>query len=422
MTASPLRRGLALTVSLLTPTVAGSDDWPQWGGPGRDFTGDGSGIVERFPDGGPPVLWRRPLGDGYSGISVVGDRAFTMVRDGRRDAVVALEVATGRTIWQRGFDAPPLDFMDLEFGPGPHSTPLVARGSVFAVGTTGRLVALDAASGRELWSRDLWQELGGTPLERGYAASPVAFGDLVIVPVGGERRALVAFHQDDGATVWRALDDDAAYASPILIEVAGEPQLVALLDTSVVAVDPSTGAHRWSFPVSDYRYVNVASPLASEDGLLFLVSSEGGRVLRLTEVDGRVVPEELWVGKSIGSQVGNVVRVGDHLYGTRGAAASKVLSAVGILGGEVAWRDRSVGDATILEIGARALLLESDGTLHLARLSPSGLDIISSAQLLDGRSWTAPALAGTRLLARNRKEIVCVELGDTVDSGEEKTR
>ena len=133
--------------------------------------------------------------------------------------------------------------------------------------------------------------------------------------------------------------------------------------------------------------------------------------MRLERDGATTVPRELWVGRSVGSQVGNVVRFGDHLYGTRGYSGTSFLTAVSVETGEIAWRDRNIGDCTMLRVGDRALVLESDGRLHQALLSPDGLELLASTDVLDGRSWTAPALAGTHLYLRNRSEIVALELG-----------
>ena len=401
---------IILSSALCAAESAGPDSWPQWGGPTRDFHLVERGLTDTFPEAGPTVLWRREIGDGYSGMVVGGEGLFTLQRRGDQDVLIAIDTGSGRTIWQLDWEAPATDFMDTEFGPGPHATPLLTRKTVFAVGGTGRLVAVDRQSGRLVWQRELWSDLSGTPMERGYAASPVAFGDLVIVPVGGTDQALMAFDQQDGSIVWQAGDFDIAYSSPILIDLDGETQLVALLKTEIVGMDPATGRRRWLLPVTDERYVNVVTPLFTEGNLLFFDSSEGGRVLQLSSRAGETEIRQLWLGKVMGSQVGNVARIGDHLYGTLGRSAASFLTAVDIRTGERAWRTREVGDCSILVVGEMGLMLESDGTLRIVRLSPAGLETMAQAKVLEGRSWTAPTLAGTTLFLRNRREMVALDL------------
>ena len=154
----------------------------------------------------------------------------------------------------------------------------------------------------------------------------------------------------------------------------------------------------------------MVTPLFTEGNLLFFDSSEGGRVLQLSSRAGETEIRQLWLGKVMGSQVGNVARIGDHLYGTLGRSAASFLTAVDIRTGERAWRTREVGDCSILVVGEMGLMLESDGTLRIVRLSPAGLETMAQAKVLEGRSWTAPTLAGTTLFLRNRREMVALDL------------
>jgi outer membrane protein assembly factor BamB len=399
----------AAGILVASTTVAQS--WPQLGGPQRNFVVEDRGLAESWPAAGPEELWRRELGDGYSGIVSADGTLYTMHRDGTRDVLIAMDARTGSTLWSHAWEAPPTDFMDTEFGPGPHSTPLLAGSLVFGVGVTGRLVALERDTGRLVWQRQLWADMSGTPLERGYAASPLAFDDLVILPVGGEGQALVALRQRDGAIAWQAEDFDIAYASPILIDVDGQVQLVALLKTEILGVEPATGSRLWMLPVNDERYVNVVTPYFSDGDLLFFDASAGSHVFRLERQGSSTRPRELWIEKRVGSQVGNVIRRGDHLYGTLGRSAASFLTAVEITTGTIAWRDREIGDCSLLMAGDKTLALESDGTLRMVDLSPAGLATLAQAKVLDGRSWTPPTLVGTTLYLRNRREAVALQLG-----------
>ena len=160
-------------------------DWPQLGGPRRNFKVESNGLANSWPESGLRRLWMRPLGDGYSGIAVVKGRLYTMYRKDDHESVVALDAATGQTSWEHRYPAPFLPNSDLEPGPGPHATPLVVDGHVVAVGVTGILHCLDSSSGRMVWSHNLITEFDGTVLYRGYSSSPIAYQDSVNVPVGG---------------------------------------------------------------------------------------------------------------------------------------------------------------------------------------------------------------------------------------------
>src|SRR4051812_3895355 len=158
-----------LFLSLLSAfgVQAADSNWPQFGGPRRDFNIAPGDLPDKWPDQGPKVLWKRPLGDGYSGIAVDSGVAYTIYETKDQDSVIALDAKTGKTIWEHPLSRSTNHSLDLSQGPGPHSTPLVVNGRVFAVNTVGRLAALDAKTGAVIWELNLWDKYGGI-LNRGY--------------------------------------------------------------------------------------------------------------------------------------------------------------------------------------------------------------------------------------------------------------
>ena len=127
---------------------AETQDWPQWGGPHRNFKSPARGLATSWPEDGPKRLWSRSLGDGFSSIAVARGTLYTMYRRGENEVVVALDAATGDTRWEYAYPAPFSEEYNLEFGPGPHSTPLVVGRHVFTAGATGRVHALERTTGR----------------------------------------------------------------------------------------------------------------------------------------------------------------------------------------------------------------------------------------------------------------------------------
>ena len=190
---------LLIFAACMLKASAQSSDWPQWGGPHRNFVSDAKGLAVAWPAGGPRRVWSRELGEGYSAIAAEGGKLFTMYRRGAQEVAIALDAATGKTLWEYAWDAPFSAEYSMENGPGPHSTPLVAGGRVYAVGATGRLHALDQKTGKLVWSHDLLNEFKGTIRVNGYACSPVAYQDTIIMLVGGAGNAVMAFRQKDGA-------------------------------------------------------------------------------------------------------------------------------------------------------------------------------------------------------------------------------
>ena len=398
-------------VPLVALALVGAD-WPQFGGPQRNFAAAPLALAATWPAEGPRALWRRPLGEGYSAISVACSRLFTMYRRGEQEVIVALDAATGATAWEHAYEAPFSSEYDMQHGPGPHATPLVAGGRVFAAGATGVLHALDQATGRLLWRRDLIGELGGTLRPNGYACSPTAFGDTVIVFVGGKGHAVVAFRQRDGSVAWQSGDFKNSASSPLLIDVSGEPQLVAFLYEEVTGFDPRDGRLLWRQPhVTEYG-LNVSLPLWGDDGLLFVSAAYGGgsRVLHVTRESRRSGVEELWHSSLMRLHFGNAVRLSDFVVGSSGDFGPAPLTAIDVRTGQVLWRNRSLARASLLRAGERLILLDEDGQLALASATREGLQIHSKSQLFDGLSWTVPTLDGTVLYARDRKTIVALDL------------
>jgi outer membrane protein assembly factor BamB len=400
--------------------------WRQWGGPNRNFVVQASGLADSWPEGGPPVLWSRPLGTGHSAILAEEGRLYTMYRVGNgrtkggpfeaRETVVALDAASGKTLWEHGYESALEDF---SFGAGPHSTPLLVGDRLFTTGTNKQLFALDKRTGKVLWSRDLVKEFGAPPLlirpivKVGYGCSPIAYRDTIICGVGGPGQSVMAFRQKDGAVVWRSGDFLLSDAAPILIEFAGRPQVVFLGGGAVTALDPADGKILWSIPHDPGNDLNCGTPLWGPDDILFVSSAykAGSRAIQLKRVGDATVPEELWFTNKVRFMFLSAVRLGDHVYGTSGDFGPAPLTALEIKTGKTAWQDRGFGRASLLHAGDKTIVLAEDGTLALVRLSPEGVTRLAQAKLFDTMSWTAPTLSGTTLYARDREKIVAVQLG-----------
>lgn len=391
---------------------AQTSDWPQWGGPDRNFVSGAKGLAAAWPEGGPRKVWARELGEGYSAVAAEGGRLFTMLRRGEREVVVALDAATGKTVWEFAYDAPFAAEYSMENGPGPHATPLIANGRVFAAGATGKLHALDRQTGKLLWAHDLMNEYKGTIRVNGYACSPVAYGENVIMLVGGAGNAVMAFRQKDGAVAWKRHDFKNSPASPLVIKVDGQDQLVAFMYDDVVGLDPRGGDLLWSHPHKTDFGLNVSTPVWGEGNLLFVSSAYGGgsRALKLTRAGAKTTVEEVWAHKLMRIHYGNVVRLGDYVYGSSGDFGTAPFTAVNVKTGKVIWRERSIARSSFVAAEGRFIILDEDGNLTLATPTPEGLRIHSKVGVLTSNAWTAPTLAGTRLYVRDRKTIAAFDL------------
>ena len=386
-------------------------DWPQWGGPARDFILPAGGSPLRWPDAGPRVIWRRPLGEGYSSMAVVGDALFTMYRRGDDEVVVALDAASGATRWEHRYPAAPLGGMDFSQGPGPHATPLVRNGRVYAVGATGHLHALDVRTGAPIWSRRLIEDLGGTPVMRGYASSPLGYGDWIIVQTGGDGHAIAALAAADGRIVWRGGSFENVSSSPILADVDGEAQVIALGAGEVIGVDARTGAPRWRFPHPHRFRENIPTPIW-RDGRLFVTSyADGGsRMLALARTEGGTQVRELWHHTRLRVYYTNVAWVDGVLYGSSGDAGPTLFTAVDAGTGDVLWQTREIARSSMVAAAGRLILRDEAGHLILARGSRAGVIVDGRAVMASAGPPTPPALQGTRVFLRDRQSILAVDL------------
>src|SRR4029077_2481860 len=235
---------------------AGAESWLQWGGAGRNFMPDATGLTASWPAGGPKKLWSRALGEGHSSILVEDGRLYTMyrplgvlsaVRRSPEEIVLAIDAASGKTIWEFKYPAP-TDGLDFSQGAGPHSTPLIVGNRIYATSTRKELFALDKATGQRVWAHDFMKEYHAPSPGRGYTCSPIFYNGTVIVTVGGPGQAIAAFNQQTGALVWKAGDFEMAPASPILIDVDGQRQLVLFAGERVAGLDPSRGRPPWVTP------------------------------------------------------------------------------------------------------------------------------------------------------------------------------
>ena len=402
--------------------------WPQWGGPTRDFKAPAATrLAASWPADGPKALWSRGLGDGYSAIVTDGEALFTMYRPpkgmwgsfvakvtgGEPEAVIALDPATGKTRWEHVYETAIQKGMDMEYGPGPHVTPLIAGDLLFTVSTTGRLMALEKASGKERWAQELWSALGGTVQGRGYSCSPLAYGENVLVTVGGKGQGVVAFRQRDGQVAWKAADLEPSPSSLMVINLDGQDQLLMFHANGIAGLDPKTGAVLWDHPHKTDWGLNIALPIWGEDKLLFVSSaySGGSRVLQLTRAGDQTQVKELWFSNKLRIHHGNGLRIGDHVYGSSGDFGPSVLVAMNVRTGEVLWQQRGLAKATAVLADGKLVLLDEEGTLALATVTPQTLTIHSKAPVFQGRSWTAPTLAGTRLYLRDRTAIKAFDIG-----------
>jgi outer membrane protein assembly factor BamB len=404
-------QALPLLVLLAFADPIVDQSWLQWGGPAHDFHVPAAGL--HWSGEAPRRAWERELGEGYSAIIGDGRTLYAAFRRDDTMVVAALDAATGRTRWQQPMADTPRPGMFLDYGRGPNSTPALVGNRLFVVSFTGQLAAMDPSTGRTLWRKELWQELRGTFRDVGYSNSPLPYRDLLILPVGGKGRALVAFRQQDGGVAWSAGDLENAMSSPILIDLDGERQLVALMVEGLAGFDPQTGRQLWFHPHRTQYDVNATTPVWHAASRTLVVSSAydgGARAIRLDRSAGRTSASEAWFNRRLRVHHGNMLLIDDHLFASSGDFGPAPLTAIEVRTGRVVWQQRTFPKVTMVQAGERTVILDEDGRLAIATLSPSGLNVLQQAPITTKLSWTAPTLIGRTLYVRDRRSLVALAL------------
>lgn len=435
--------GWLVGLLILTASHGAADDWPQWLGPQRDGHWRETGIVERFPAEGPRRVWRAPVGAGYSGPAVAGDRVYLMDRHVPDSAtppkspfdastipgnerILCLDAATGRIIWERSYDCP----YTVSYAAGPRTTPLVSGGRVYTLGTMGHLACQNAADGRLEWSRDFVKEFGLKVPTWGVSAHPLLDGDKLICVVGGEGTVAMAFDRTTGRELWRALSArEPGYCPPMIYEWNGRRQLIVWHAEAVNGLDPETGRVLWTEPWKLNYGMAIPTPRRLDDGLFLTCFYNGSMRLRFDA--GKDVPVVVWKTakqsekdtQHLNSTMATPWVEEGHVYGPCSYGQFRCLR---LDTGERRWetfaptagKSERWGNCFVVKNGSKFFLLSELGDLIIARLSPRGYEELSRAHVIDpvnrdpGRPvvWSHPAFAQRRIFLRNDREIACYDL------------
>ena len=401
---------LAVVGSWATATHA---QWPQWGGPQRDFEVKSAQVADDWPDDGPKKLWSRPLGEGYSSIVYDDNRLLTMHRAEDEEVIVALDPASGKTLWEYRYSAPMIEGIETRFGKGPNATPTVHGDLLYTLGITGKLHAIDKRSGNTTWSHDLVAEFGAKPPTFGFSSSPLVHGNRLIVAVGGEGVGMMSLDPATGAVIWKRHDFENIYSSPIVIDVDGQEQIVLLTDREIVGIAPEDGALKWRHEHVNQWKTNICTPVWGENNVLFLTSGgdAGSRALKLSRKGDSTHVKEIWSTRKLKVGQTNVIRMGDYIYGCSGERNASFMAALDAKTGELAWRERGFAKAMILAADGKFVILDEDGSLALAKATPTSFELLAQTPLLSKVAWTVPTIVGNRLFVRDKEQILALEIG-----------
>ena len=421
-----------ICVIVLVSSATHGQDWPQYRGPQRDDVSTETGLLQRWPDGGPQLLWTYAnAGLGYSGPAVVGQRLYTLGARKGKEYLIALNLQTIRKgsaaeAWSVPV-GPVLDWEGNRWSAGPSATPTVDGKLVFALGGMGDLLCADSQTGRIRWRKNFPQELeaevnpvGGGPkkLGWGFTWSPLVDGDRLICIPGGPKGTVAALNKQSGEVLWRSreITDQAAYASPMLAEIGGVRQYIVLTNQGLAGIS-TDGKLLWRY---ERRYSTEVVPTPLIQGSLIYVTvgsgSGGCDLVRVTRSGDQFGAEAVYANKNLANHHGNVVLVKDHVFGSsdrQGWVCQALLS------GDIVWSERRVPSGSVTYANGRLYSYsERDGTAHLIEASPAGCSITgqftipqqSKSRKPAGRIWTPPVVAGGRLFLRDQELLFCYDI------------
>ncbi len=397
----------ALVTAIILGWSLSAADWPQFLGPKRDGVAPETGSIQRWSKEGPALLWQKPVGDGFSGPVIAGERLLLFHRVGNQEVVDCLNAGTGKEMWKYAYATNYED--QLGKGDGPRATPVIAGQRVITLGAEGRLHCLDLEQGTKIWDRSINKEYQVRPSYFGVGTTPLVVDNLVLVNVGGRGAGIVAFALATGKEVWKATSDGASYASPIAADVAGGRQAIFFTREGVVILDPTTGAvgyqKRWRA-----RYdasVNAATPLLIGDRVFISASYETGALLLRLKKNGADV---IWQNDDVMSNHYNtcIYRQG-HLYGFDGRQEARPnFRCINLDAAKVRWNQPQFGCGTMILAGADLIVLTEAGDLLLVEATPAAYREKARARVFDAGPGRAQiALANGRLYGRDQKKLAC---------------
>jgi len=374
--------------------------------------------------GGPKVVWRSPLTDGFSSVATGGGKFYTLVQrlvDGAEQEVcVALDANTGAESWAAPLGIAKYDgggnsgAGDNQGGDGPRSTPAYADGHVYAF--SGRLVlkCMSADSGKTLWAHDLVREYHGKVISWQNASSPVLDGGLLFVAGGGPGEALLAFDMQDGHLVWKGQDDKMTHSTPTVATILGVRQVIFFTQRGLVALEPRTGSVLWRYPFK-YSTSTAMTPVVSGDIVYCSAGyGVGSGACRVTRAGAGFAATQLWFqpASTLNNHWSTPVAHDGYIYGIFGFKqyGRAPLKCIEAATGRVVWSKDGFGPGGCVLVDGHLLVLSDTGEVILAKASPDGYHEMARAHAVAGKCWNAPGVSNGRIYARSTREGVCLDV------------
>lgn len=384
------------------------EEWPSWRGPQYNMSA-ASPAISKFNSPALRVVWKKEIGSAYSPVSIAAGKAVTLFSDGEKDWVVSFDAATGEELWRTAIDSTYIGHDGSH--DGPIAAPAIANGMVFAVSPWGELAALDLQSGKLQWRKHLKTDFEGVKPWYGFSSAPLVFDQLLILQTGGpQEKAVSAFDIQTGNVRWQAVFDTVTYQSPLIAEIDGRKQIIAVTDRNLVSLNPENGEELW-------RFSHLGGPSVMGAGTLnptylgegrFLMKNQSGAtgMFKLATSEAGVSGSEIWSSERIKRTYDTPVYHDGIIYGFN----SRILTAIEADSGKQVWRSRPPGDGFNALADGHLISVSKKGHLTLAAVSNDGYQELDRIELFEDNSWTSPSFAYGKIYARSFSEIACVKV------------
>ncbi|WP_421919070.1 PQQ-binding-like beta-propeller repeat protein [Marinifilum sp.] len=397
---------LALLLSASITTTHSQEtqnqEWNQFRGSKRNGSADNIELSS-FKEKSPKLIWKKKLGDGFSELTISGDKIYTMISE-KQDSITgdefiaAFDAKTGKEIWRTKVDKM---FFDT-FGDGPRSTPAIGEKNVYSLSSYGKLSANTKKNGKTVWQVDFMKEYGSKIPRWGFCSSPLLIGNNVIVEVGGtDSRAFMAFDKQSGKEIWKKGDGMATYNSPVAGKI-NEQQSIIFANGRKIYSLTTAGDTIWTYNSA------ISNPTGMPivfDGNKIFISAIRNPAFIVLEINNNKA-KEILRGTSMKNDYSSSLHYNGHVYGFHVAA----LQCISVKTGEKKWTKRGFGKGSLIRLGDQLLVLSDKGKLIQVKASSDAFTELGSIQALDGKSWTAPSFANGKIYLRNLTEMACYEL------------
>ena len=411
------------------PLSSASDgnDWPHFRGPSFNGCCDAKDLAGSWPDEGPPVLWMREIGRGYSALIAVGRHLYTQTQGLYRQSVLCLDAETGGIVWQYDYAWP---YGAGGMYPGPRATPTWYDNKIYFVGPRGVLGCLRASDGQPIWSVDLEEMFGCRGMDFGYSASPLLEDDKVIVPVGAKGASLVALNAADGSLIWAGGDQAASYCGAVPIMFEDRKLLLIFLQNGLALHDPTDGKVLWETSYSQGYDEHAAMPIYQDGRIMIACPFRSGSRLYNLERDAntnKLTAREVWQSRDMSNDVASSVLIDGCVYGfdlrdiqTKARRPSRgTFRAMDFATGKTLWTSDRPGQAAPVAADGKLFMLNDRGEAILAAADPSGYRELGRIEIFSSEiCWTTPTLSRGRLYLRSPTRLACLYVGNEGDLSE----